>query len=276
MDRLQQKNELFMKLGALFGPLQRLVAHPEEYNEQESAEVIARYCAEWDHLNDEFRKFCNGQIGHKYAVQYSQFARALSWFQSGLIDGLELPKLFEEYLPIMQAAIAEVPIPKTSEILEAGSPFTAFCKIKDLVEGDAAHEIIWIDAYMDLNIFRRFLRGVASGVAITLVTEEPRANASRRDRDRWTTFLDISRLFAQERGTNSYRLIVHSSGILHDRWLLLDGKRLFHLGGSAKDAADKSYFTLGRLDASPANVSQIQLHVSSGIEYYGSNTPAHR
>ena len=86
-------------LMALFGPLQRLVAHPEEYNEQESAEVIARYCAEWDHLNDEFRKFCNGQIReHKYAVQYSQFARALSWFQSGLIDGLELQQSYSKLI----------------------------------------------------------------------------------------------------------------------------------------------------------------------------------
>lgn len=271
MDRLRQKNELFIKLGALFGPLQHLVSHPDEYDEQERAEVIARYCAQWSPLCSEVKAFCNGQAGHQYTVQRHRFFNALSSLQSGLESGQELSILIEQSLPKAQTAISEVPVPKTSEILEAGSPFTAFCKIKDLVEGDAAHELIWIDAYMDLSIFHRFLRGVAPGVAITLVTEEPRANSSRRDRDRWTGFLDVSRLFAQERSSNSYRLIVHNSGVLHDRWLLLDGKRLFHLGGSAKDAADRSYFTIGRLDASPASVGQIQLHVSSGTEYYGPN-----
>ena len=50
MNRLQEKYGLFSKLGALFGPLQRLVEHPEQYNEQERAQTIARFCDEYPKL----------------------------------------------------------------------------------------------------------------------------------------------------------------------------------------------------------------------------------
>ncbi len=43
MDRLQEKYGLFLKLGALFGPLQHLIEHPDQYNEQEKTQTIARY-----------------------------------------------------------------------------------------------------------------------------------------------------------------------------------------------------------------------------------------
>ncbi len=276
MDRLQQKNELFMKLGALLNPLQRLVEHPDGYDEQERAEILARYFVEWADLASQFGVFARGQEGHYYRIEDGQFFFALGQLADcKTYDNVALRNLVDKAVETARNAICAIPIPKTSEILEARSPFTAFCKIKDLVEGDAAHELVWVDAYMDLNIFHRFVRGVAPGVAITLVTEAPRANASRRDQDRWTGFLDVSRLFGQERGASLYRLVVHGNGALHDRWLLLDGKRLFHLGGSAKDAADRSYFTVGRLDASLANISQIQAHVDGGKEYFGSTTTSH-
>lgn len=68
MDRLEQKFALFTKLGALLGPLQRLVDHPDEFDEQEAAQTIARYCAEYPALVAEFGKFSTGQPGHNYLV----------------------------------------------------------------------------------------------------------------------------------------------------------------------------------------------------------------
>ena len=77
MDRLQQKNSLLVKLGALFGPVQRLIEHADEYDEQEKAETVARYCAEFPKLTVEFEAFSKGQPGHVYAIQNQRFSVAL-------------------------------------------------------------------------------------------------------------------------------------------------------------------------------------------------------
>ncbi len=275
MDRAQQKNELLIKLGALFGPLQRLVASPESYDEQERAEVIARYCAEFPKLMREFQAFSVGQPAHDYTIQYYNFHNAVYEVMSKLRTGQsELPDILSRTLPLAQAAIAAIPIPRDAAIFEAQTPFSTYCKLKDLVEGDATNSIVWVDAYMASSIFHRYLRDLTFQASVTLVTCEPKATAAKRDEDRWTSFLDVSRLYALERGPTSYRLVVHQ-GLLHDRWLLLDHKRLYTLGGSAKDAGDKQYFTLARLDASTENLKKVQNHVDTGKEYFGAKTPQH-
>jgi hypothetical protein len=275
MERLQQKNNLNFKLGMLFGPLQRLIEKPDEYDEQERSQIIARYNLERETLLDEFREFCNTQPGHDYEVEYLKFYIALI----GLTDDIlyerdELPDIIPRRLSEALAAIDAIPIPRNSAILEAGTPFTTYCRLRDLCEAEATRELIWIDAYLDSNVFHRFLRNVRPQVSVTLVTAEPKKNGGNRDQRRWTEFLDISRLYAQERGHAYYRLVVHQ-GLLHDRWLLLDGKKLYSFGGSAKDAGNKQCFTISQIDSSAENLQIIQTHVDNGTEYFGPSTPQH-
>lgn len=73
MDRLQQKNSLFIKLGALFGPLLKIVENPDQYDEQKKSETIARYFAEYSLLVKEFRYFASGHPGHFYLIEFSKF-----------------------------------------------------------------------------------------------------------------------------------------------------------------------------------------------------------
>jgi hypothetical protein len=110
-------------------------------------------------------------------------------------------------------------------------------------------------------------------IPITLVTSEPGSHAGSKDRIRWSEFLDISRLFAQERGPSHYRLIVQPN--LHDRWIVFDEKRIYALGGSAKDAGDRDYFTITAVEASPENLVRIQTQINSGIEFFGPNVSQH-
>jgi hypothetical protein len=63
-DRLNETIDLLVKLGRLFGPMQRLAESPDEYNEQERAETIARYLSEHQLLIQDFAKFSTGQPGH--------------------------------------------------------------------------------------------------------------------------------------------------------------------------------------------------------------------
>lgn len=273
MDRLQEKYALFTKLGALLGPLQRLVDHPDQFDEQESARVIARYCDEHRRLAGEMKVFSKGEPGHDYLIQHSRFFNALDEIKVGL----EYHKRLEDLLPAStakaQAAIDAIPVPSPSVILEAGSPFTAYCRLRELCEVDATSSIVWLDPYVDSSLFHRYLQHVRPAATITVVTCEPHQNARPRDHQRWQAFLDISRLFSRERSTTTYRLIVQPS--LHDRWLVLDDKRIYNLGGSAKDAAAKDNFTISTVDATPSNLATIAQHTSSGTVLFGPTTTTH-
>lgn len=276
MDRLQQKNELLVKLGMLFGPLQRLVAMPADYDEQERAETIARYCYEYPILESEFLSFCENHPGHKYQIEQLRFKTAVQGVMVDLHNYRDLDTILPERLKAARSAIDAIPIPRDSVILEAGSPFTAYCKIRDLCETDATKELAVVDAYLDTSIFHRYLRHVIAVAPITVVTSDLRSGAGKKDQLRHTEFLDISRLFAQERDPSHYRLILQPYGVLHDRWMRFDGKRLVSLGGSSKDAGDRQYFTVANLDPTPHNFQAFQKHIDTGTEYYGPSMPAHK
>ncbi len=274
MDHLQGKYGLFSKLGALFGPLQRLIEHPEQYNEQEKAQAIARYFNEYPKLEKEFNIFSRSQPGHNYSIQASKFALALNSIQVGLTYYNEdLKDVVPTAFSRAQSAIDAIPIPSTSVILEAGSPFTAYCRLRELCEIDATASLVWLDPYFDGSIFHRYLLGIRSETVVTLVTCEPKANASNREKRRWTEFLDISRLYSQERGSRSYQLILQPS--LHDRWIVFDEKRIYSLGGSAKDAGSRDYFTITSIESNPANLEIVQNQVASGAEIFGAMNSTH-
>jgi len=274
MDRLQQKNDLYFKLGALFDPLLKFINRPEDYNEQEQARILGRYCAEYNLLINDFHRFSIGEPGHNYFIQESRFSNALNRVIIDIAQyNLDISEAVPENLAIAKAAIDAVPIPETSVIEEAGTPFSTYCKIKSLCEVDATHSLIWIDQYMDANIFHRYLSSVRPNVSVTLVSSEPDSRTGKYNRNRWLEFLDISRIFAQERSANNYRLVVHQQ--LHDRWLVFDNKRIYVLGGSVKDAANKTYHTITTVKPSLTNLSRVQKHTDTGIEYFGLSNQQH-
>lgn len=274
MDRLSEKLDMLVKLGRLFGPLERLIETPKDFDEQERAETLARYFAEFSKLDEEFRIFSKGQPGHNYQLEYSKFYGALYGVAKRLKQGHALEDVVQENLKIARDAIQAIPIPRSSVILEAGTPFTAFCRLRSLCEADAKYSLTWFDPYFDANIFHRYLQFVHEEVSVTLVASEPSQNAGRANRERWNDFLDISRLFAAERGYDKYRLVIANS--LHDRWLVLDEKRIYSVGGSAKDAASKDVFTITGVEPSSSNLQCIADTISNGDEWFGATSQSHR
>ena len=274
MDRLNEKLDLLVKLGRLFGPMQRLAEFPDEYDDQERAETIARYFSEHQFLIQDFAKFSTGQPGHNYQIEYKKFIRALGRVASRIEQEHDLRQIVTEHLTIARDAINAVPVPRSSIILDAGTPFTAYCKLRSLCEADATKSITWFDPYFGSDIFHRYLQFANQDVAIVLVTSEPGPHARRKDIDRWNSFLDVSRLFAGERGINKYRLLIANS--LHDRWLVLDSKRIYALGSSAKDAASTDLFTITSVEASVGNLRKIDDTLNAVTEWFGPSTPTHR
>lgn len=274
MNRLEQKSDLLVKLGRLFGPLFRLIEAPSEYDQQEKAETLARYFAECPKLQQEFRTFTTGQPGHDYVIEFNKFYDALDSIRYLSFNDKPLEAILPARFAVAKAAIDAVPVPATSVILEAGSPFTAYCRLRELCEADATASLVWLDPYVDASVFHRYLASARPTIPVTLVTSEPGPKARTKDKARWAGFLDVSRLYAGERGPNLYTLVNQPN--LHDRWAVFDDKRIYAFGGSAKDAADKDYFTITSVDATPTNLQRIKSHISGGVEYFGNSSPTHR
>jgi hypothetical protein len=271
IDRLHQKHDLLVKLGLLFGPLKQLIDHPSSFDEVERTEIIARYSAEWPSLANEFEKFCKSKQGHSYEIEYIKFYNGLYGVITQLAQGISLKEVLPKQIEIASCAIDEIPTQK-SEIIKDGSPFTAYCRLLELCKSEARKKLIWIDPYFDASIFSRFLSNIRKDVEVILVTSEPRPS-SRRDKDRWANFLDVSRLYAIERGPDRYRLIVNPD--LHDRWIVFDDERIYALGGSAKDAATKDCFTIASVKAAKINLERIQSHIETGKECFGPSLHEH-
>ena len=119
---------------------------------------------------------------------------------------------------------------------------------------------------MGAGLFHRYLNGLPDSVSVVLVTKD------RGNHAEYQSFLDISRLYANERGSSKYRLVAESTN--HDRWLRCDDQ-LYHLGGSAKDAGRRSAFTITKLEPTPENFQKLDTLAGSGTELFGPNSPTH-
>ena len=200
--------------------------------------------------------------------------KALFAVENQIEAGRDLKTVVSTCMTKSRDAINEVPVPSTSVILDAGSPFTAYCKLRSLCEADALREILWFDPYFGDSVFHRYLQHVSPAVSITLVASEPSSNAGRANRERWNSFLDVSRLFAAERGTSGYKLRIANS--LHDRWIVFDDKRGYALGGSAKDAAAKDIFTISALNTDSTNLARIHGIRDGSDEWFGPAVSPHK
>jgi hypothetical protein len=159
MDRLREKQGLLAKLGALFGPLQRIMQFPGEYNEQDKARAVAQFWHESQILNGEVSTFSVGEQGCNYFVQQARFWAAIHLVIGGLAnDSGPLETLVQPTFNKALDAIDAIPVPPSSVILESGTPFTTYCKIRSLCEVDAISGIVWVDPYLASNIFHRFFR----------------------------------------------------------------------------------------------------------------------
>jgi hypothetical protein len=269
MNRKEQQADLIYKLGLLLRPLQDVVDDPARHNAQARASACARFVHDADDFLGAVNTFARSQPGHHYDIEANAIIRARNVFRNTLEnvreDDQELADAVAACRETIMKAILAVPTEVASEVLEAHSPFQAYCKLKAFC-GATNHKLVWADPYMGPSLFHRYLNGLSDSVEVALITKDRGTNAE------FQAFLDISRLYAHERGPIKYRLPAESSN--HDRWLRCDDQ-LYHLGGSAKDAGKKSDFTITKLEPIPANLQKLDNLLSSGTELFGPNRPNH-
>lgn len=120
-----------------------------------------------------------------------------------------------------------------------GEMFDAYVLFENLIQ-KATSEIVLIDNYVDLTVLER-LRKKQQGVNVKIYTH-PRTTL---------TSLDVTTFNSQYP-----HLELHTTSTMHDRYLIIDGVDLYHIGASLKDLGKKC-FAFNKMDDAGVLITEI-------------------
>lgn len=249
-SRKEQQAELLIQFGELIASMNELVNYPDQQTSQTRTKASAKFTHDRDSFQHLLNEFTRGEPGHDYRVENTQVSKRLNSFTNQMVSFRDdTEKLRDELTKLRETVIVSIlsiPCELDSEVLEAGSPFIAFIKIRSICE-TANRELIFVDPYMGQGAVRRYFHGIPEQVAVTVITKQ-------RGSDEFRDFLDVSKLYADERGQSKYHLMYHPD--LHDRYLKCDDT-VYHLGGSLKDAGRKSGYTVSKIRVASDGAAQV-------------------
>ena len=127
---------------------------------------------------------------------------------------LEHDKNFEKIF----AALESNPKPKKEGVFFQGQIFDAYAFFQNIIQ-KAKKEIILIDSYVDLTVLEQFFKK-KSGVQVTIYTDSK---------------TKISALDVQKFNSQYPQLNLNYTSKMHDRFLIIDNKTVYHIGASLKD-----------------------------------------
>ncbi len=134
--------------------------------------------------------------------------------------------------------------------IAAGTPHSAYVKLRDLVESATKHLFI-VDPYVDRTIFD-LLSNAKKGVSIRILTRQTNLPGD---------FVLEARKFKQQfAGTLDVR---HGLSDLHDRFLVADD-RLFYSGASFKDLGKKGSLVGEIQDVKAETLTHLESHWQQG------------
>lgn len=260
--------------GYAFGSLLRHLEESETPDLQERRRILARFKADLVKLDRAMMEFVAGEAGHAYpheGLSVHQVVRQMQRLSMADLCADSIQWTLSEAQQSIANMILTVPIPVTSTVFSAESPFAAHRFLMNICAA-ATNELVWIDRYFDHTLFHRYLAEVPQGIPITLVTWPDSKSTNNKDRIRIAQFLGVSRLFSAERGPNGYRLLNEEN--IHARLLRVDDTML-QLGDSIKDLGNGSRFPVSKLDTTSDNRKQFDEPLASGIEVFGPSQISH-
>lgn len=115
-----------------------------------------------------------------------------------------------------------------------GQIFDAYALFQNLIQ-KAEKEIVLIDGYVDMSVLERF-SVKKSNVAVTIYTKKnPKMTNA------------ISKLDVQKFNSQYPTITLKYTSTMHDRYLILDKKELYHIGASLKDLG-KACFSFTKMN----------------------------
>jgi len=175
MNRREQQADVIYKLGQLLRPLQDVVDAPDSHNSQMRASACAKFTHDADVFLGELHRLTISQPGHSYSIEYDKVVKARNHLRNDLAssrdDDSKLAAALARCRGTMMAAILDIPTEAASEVLEAHSPFQAYCKLKAFCE-TTHQQLVWADPYTGPGLFHRYLKGLPDSVVLALITKD--------------------------------------------------------------------------------------------------------
>lgn len=143
---------------------------------------------------------------------------------------IESDKRIEELFTLMD----KYNVKDEQGIFFQGQIFDAYALFQNLIQ-KAEKEIVLIDGYVDMSVLERF-SVKKSNVAVTIYTKKnPKMTNS------------ISKLDVQKFNSQYPTITLKYTSSMHDRYLILDKKELYHIGASLKDLG-KACFSFTKMN----------------------------
>jgi hypothetical protein len=273
MTRRAAQLDLLHQVGVWLAPLEQVLANPTAFPAPERARIRATFGPNAETLRNQCLDFTRPSPGVDYAAEFHDIQEPLAHLQRlsrSMVD--PPPSMAFDVMTLrrrLQDAILAVPTETDGAVYEAGTPFTTHLRIRELCSTARRH-LLFVDRYLDASIFHRYLDSGAPGRQLVILTW-PEARHTGRYLVRFREFLDVSRLYAAE-FPGHYRLLVNDA--IHDRYVWADDA-LFHIGGSLKDAADRTPCTLTRAQNTDAVLAPVRGLFDRATELFGPATPTH-
>jgi hypothetical protein len=121
-------------------------------------------------------------------------------------------------------SLEQHPKTQTQGIFFQGQIFDAYAFFQNIIQ-KAKKEIILIDGYVDLTVLEQFSKK-KSGVQVTIYTDSK---------------TKISALDVQKFNSQYPQLNLNYTSKMHDRFLIIDNKTVYHIGASLKDLSKKCF-----------------------------------
>lgn len=152
-------------------------------------------------------------------------------------------KTIDENFSKIFSALDSNPKKAKEGVFFKGQIFDAYVFFQDLIK-TAKKEIVLIDGYVDLSVLER-LSVKQKNVAVKIFTH-PKAELQQIDIDQ----------FNKQYPT----LVVDYTQKMHDRFMIIDNKELYHIGASLKDLG-KACFAFEKMEDSKTLIPDILAHL---------------
>lgn len=152
-------------------------------------------------------------------------------------------KTIDENFSKIFTALDSSPKKAKEGVFFKGQIFDAYAFFQDLIK-TAKKEIVLIDGYVDLSVLERF-KAKQKNVSVKIYTD-PRAELRQIDIDK----------FKEQYPT----LDVARTKKMHDRFMIIDNKELYHIGASLKDLG-KACFAFEKMEDSKTLIPDILAHL---------------
>ena len=259
MNWLAEREKLIYGLGTLLGPIFEMM---DNWSQENADRAKAKFHHDRQLFTKAVEAFCK-RPGYTFEHVRIEVLQALNQFSFAQLDPSQRNRL-ESTRDSLINRISSIPVDVPSETLEAHAPFEAYCKIRDRCLA-ARNRLTVVDEYLKSSVFYRYLRGLTCE-KLVVVTR----NGIPNDPE----FMSVSKLMANERGPDRYRLVTHPASYLHDRHLRADDL-VYALGASLDYVAEQSYSSLGLPDDSASANSLVDALESGGTELFGPTVAIH-